>query len=278
MGVLWLAISLGHAGPWTRDLGSFYVQGGADVYVPAEYVQRGRPARATDDRFTGTLYSLYGEVGVSPAHPVQVVFSLPFARYRVDFEREDAFRTAVGSVTTNRLQDLRVMPQVALHPDAPLAVGLEVKQPLYRNGEICSDYAVFGDVCAVPGDGQTDITPWVLAGATAGAAPFWAELGLGYLHRTERFVGWDPDLAFVDGFTWQSNLGVDLGGSLWMLKSRGVKNLARDRVTNEFAAIAPGVLFTFWDHLGLDIHVSWEVWANNQSRGVTYGAGVSWFN
>jgi len=248
------------------------------VYIPSEYVQRGRSATVSEDRFTGSLYTLYGEVGLSPAHPIQVVFSVPFARYRVDFEREDAFRTAAGSVTTNRFQDLRIMPQVALHPNAPVAVGLEVKQPLYQNNRVCADYPLFREVCAIPGDGQTDITPWLFAGGSTKDAPFWAELGVGYLHRTENFYKWKTDLEFVDGFTWQTNLGVNLGDSLWMLKTRGVKNIQKDKVTNEFASVAPGALFMFLDHVGLDLHVSWEVWANNQSRGVTYGGGVSWFN
>jgi len=278
MGWAILLAGLAHAGPWTRDLGSYYVQGGADIYMPSEYVERGRRAGTSDDTFTGTLYSLYGEVGLSPAHPVQVVFSVPFARYRVDFERDDAFRTATGSVTTNRMQDLRIMPQVALHPEIPVALGVEVKQPMYRNNRVCKEYPIFQEVCAIPGDGQTDITTWVLAGGSTARAPFWGELAVGYLHRTENFYKWNTDLVFVDGFTWQSTVGANLGDSLWMVKTRGVKNLAADKVTNEYASVSPGVLLTFWDQVGLDVHVAWEVWAKNQSRGVTVGAGVSWFN
>ncbi len=267
------------AGPWTRDLGSFYLQAGTDVYIPTEYVEQGDTlGGVSDDTFTGHLYTLYGEFGVSPGHPVQVAFSLPFARYRVEFEREDAFRKAVGSVTTNRLQDLRLLPQVALHPDAPIAAGVEFKVPLYSNDSICEDYELFRDVCAVPGHGQTDITPWFLAGGSAKKAPFWGEVGVGYLHRMENFNKWRTEIELVDGITWQTTVGANLGESYWMLKTKGVKNLQRDGITNEYATVTPSALLTAWDHVGVDLHVGWEVWANNQSRGVSYGVGVSWFN
>jgi len=275
---LLLMSGLADAGPWTRELGSFYVQGGGDVYVPSEYVERGKSVTVSEDEFTGHLYTLYGEVGVSPKHPVQVVFSVPFARYRVDFEREDPFKTAEGFVTTNRFQDLRIMPQVALHKSAPIAVGVEFKQPLYSNRSICKKYNTFQEICAIPGHGQNDITPWFLLGGSAKNAPFWGEIGVGYLYRTENFHKWNPKIELSDGFTWQTTTGANLGKSFWMIKTKGVKNFKSDKVTNEYASIAPGALFTAWDHVGLDLHVGWEVWANNQSRGVTYGAGVSWFN
>mgnify|MGYP006928189173 CR=1 FL=1 len=266
------------AGPWTRELGSYYVQGGGDVYVPTEYVQKGDDEVAvSDDVFTGHLYTLYAEVGLSPKHPVQLVVSLPFARYRVDFYREDAFKTAEGSVTTNHFQDLRIMPQVALHKDYPIAAAVEIKQPLYSNRTICKQYNVFQEICAIPGHGQNDITPWLLIGGSAKNAPFWAEAGLGYLWRTENFRKWNPGFELVDGLTWQTTTGANLGKSFWMIKTKGVKNFKSDKVTNEYASISPGALFTAWDRVGIDLHVGWEFWANNQSRGVTYGAGVSWF-
>lgn len=262
------------AGAWTRSRGEYYAKLGADVYVAGDYVVPGGGDAATQS-YVGQQYGAYAELGLSSGHPVQLAASVPFTVGAVAFERSDTFQTATGRIVSARMGDLRFRPQVALHRDLPLAVAVEVKVPLYAVDRICADEGPYRDLCPRPGDGQVDLTEWVLAGASLAALPLWGEVGLGYQHRTEWFVGWDTDLQLADAVVWAATVGANAGALIAMVKADGAHPLRDDGVTPGAVRLGPGVLYTVGGEVGLEARAQWDVQARAASRGMSVGAGVS---
>lgn len=274
MTLLLALLSVADAGAWTRSLGEYYGKVGVDVYVARDYVVPGG-GDAASQSYLGQQYGAYVELGLLEVHPVQLGISAPLTIGSVDFERADVFQSATGHVTSVRLGDLRLQPQVALHPDIPVAFAVEVKLPLYTVDGICSEYGPYADVCPRPGDGQIDVTEWVIAGASLSGVPLWGEVGLGYQHRTEVFIGWDTDLELADGVVWASTVGGTVGPLVVMVKADGTHPLRSDRVTPGWVRVGPALLLTLGEHIGLEARAQWDVAAQVTSRGTGVGAGVS---
>jgi len=277
LGVL-LALSLAnaaHAGAWTRAYGSYYAKAGFDVYIAGNYTIGDRIAGEGQTYF-GKQLNLYGEVGVLPWWPVQLVAQLPAVNAGTLHEGAIDFSATSARATTVRVGDLRVSLQTAVHPKLPLAVAIEAKIPCYANGRVGIDYgAAFQELFPLPGDGQVDLTGWFLAGASIENTPLWNDFAVGYRHRTEWFVGWSTDVVFVDGIAFGDTFGATLGRWTPMLRVDGIVNPKQDDVTRQYLAVAPQLLVDLEHGIALEARVSFDVWARNAAQGIGGGVGVS---
>lgn len=268
-----LAPPVAHGGAWTRPLGSHYAKVGADWFVSRQpFVPDG--AEGAVQRFVGHHYGGYLEVGLSPKHPVQLAISAPVTVGVATFEQSDSFQRATGSLSVTRPGDLRVRPQIALHRTLPLAAAVEARVPLYRIDGICEGDPLAG-LCPRPGDGQVDITGWLLAGAALAGTPLWGEIGLGYVHRTAWFLGWDTPYRFGDGAAWSAAVGAQAGPALLMVKGDGVQPWVADDITARFARVGPAVLVDVHAGLALEGRLQVDLATRAISRGVGFGVGVS---
>ncbi|HCP44993.1 MAG TPA: hypothetical protein DIU15_03075, partial [Deltaproteobacteria bacterium] len=72
------------AGAWTRTFLDTYVKASADFYRATSYVDP-QTGQTHDDDFFGQQYSVYGELGLVRAWPVQVSMLLPMTIGRRSF-------------------------------------------------------------------------------------------------------------------------------------------------------------------------------------------------
>ncbi len=264
-----------HGGAWTKEVGDAYVKGGADVYQALRYVVPGAAEPVDGGTFFGQQYGVYAEVGVLPPWRGQIAIAAPLTVGTATGTAQDAFGDLELKATSVRMGDLRLLPQIALHKTAPVAAMLEIKIPLYRNGSIGGSSPVFMDFFPIPGDGQLDVTAWLLGGAAPSGATFF-EGGLGYRRRTEAFFGWDTTIEFVDGLTFTGTGGVRGGPVLVMLKADGVVSVATDDVTRQFVTAGPALLVDLASGVAIEARFAGELWARNASQGIGGGLGVSW--
>lgn len=261
------------AGAWTKDAGSYYTKAGGDGFWALSWAQSGVQAR-DQDRFLGQQYSLYGEFGLLKAHPVQIAGSLPLSVGTLWFVRRDNGTRAEGRATVHRMGDIRLRPQVALHPDKPIALAVEVKIPGYRVDTVCDDNPAFLVLCPRPGDGQIDIQPMVLGGGQVGKKGF-AELGVGYRHRTEIFLGWDTDFEFGDSLVVEGGGGAWAGKLLVMGKVDANVLFRSDATSAQYVRLGPSVLFDVAEGIGIEARTQADVTAVNAPRGLGFGVGIS---
>jgi len=267
-----------HAGAWTKAFGDYYVKAGADFYKATSYVDPTTGEVVEGLEFFGQQYSIYGEVGVLPWWPLQVAVMLPVSVGTTTFEEPTVFPEGESArATSARLGDLRVMLQTSiLKKDFQLSPAFELKVPMYSNDSVGSDFGTWSEAFPLPGDGQLDVTGWLMMGGAIPKAPVFIQGGLGYRHRTEVFVDWTTDLVFVDGIPFTTTIGVTAGPFLGMLQLDGIKNIKEDDVTRENISLGFGAFVTVWKGLAIEARVAGDVWANNAARGVSFGAGLSW--
>lgn len=261
------------AGAWTKEVGELYTKVGADVYRPLAFVMPGDDEVSSGTYF-GQQYGLYAEAGVVPGYKGQLSVSAPLVVGTVHTEYVDSQGTIPLRATTVRPGDLRVAAQVALHPRLPFAAAVEAKIPLYANGRVGEDYPTFSSLFPKPGDGQLDVTTWLYGGFTPFADGF-AEIGLGWRHRTELFVGWLTPIHLVDGVVFGAKAGRTFGRVLPIVGVEGVVNPVRDTRSGERVTLYGTALIDLAPGLALEPRISGEVWAKNTSRGIGGGLGVS---
>jgi hypothetical protein len=273
--VLLLALgvsTLAEAGPWTREKGSYYTKTGADGYWALDWDQAGS-AVMDSDRYLGQQYSVYGELGLPTGHPVQLAISAPLTVGTVWFTRKADGQTAEGRATVMRAGDLRLRPQVAIHPTKPIAAALEIKLPMYGVDGVCDDNPQFRDLCPRPGDGQIDLTGWALVGG--GFNWGFAEVGLGYQHRTEWYLGWDTPLAFGDSVVFTAGGGASAGPVLIMARVDGNWWPDDDGVTSQQTRVGPSVLVDVAEGIAIEARSQLDVVARHAGRGLGFGVGIS---
>jgi hypothetical protein len=157
-----------------------------------------------------------------------------------------------------------------------LRPGIDLKIPLYSNDSIGGEFDTWSQAFPMPGEGQIDVTAWLLMGSSIPKAPVFVQGGVGYRHRTEHFIGWDTDLEFVDGLPFTATVGATFGPFLGMLQLDGIKNFRKDETTAEHVGLGFSAFVTVWKGLAIEARVAGDVWANNTSRGVSFGTGLSW--
>ena len=266
------------AGAWTRSFGDHYVKLGADFYKAISYVDPATGEEVSGLDFFGQQYSLYGEVGVLPWWPLQIGVLLPVSVGTLSFTDDNLFAEGERArATSARLGDLRVSVQTSiLKKGFQLSPAIELKIPLYSNDSIGSEFDTWSQAFPMPGEGQIDVTAWLLMGSSIPKAPVFVQGGVGYRHRTEHFIGWDTDLEFVDGLPLTATVGATFGRFLGMLQLDAIKNFREDETTAENVSLGFSAFVTVWKGLAVEARVAGDVWANNTSRGVSFGAGLSW--
>ena len=269
------------AGAWTKDVGDLYLKGGADLYS-AQTFQAPGAIEQSEGTYFGQQYGLYVEAGVLPIYPLQLSVGAPATVGIHNTQIFDAFGELPVRAVTVRGGDMRVSLQTALARDKPLAVALEVKVPLYRNGGVGQSVPNFVELFPKPGDGQLDYTLWLYGGA-APLPNLFAEGGLGYIHRTESFVGWDTEVVFNDGPRGLAKVGYRLGPVLPIVGIEGqfafkgtTADGEEDPYTRQFVIASANALIDLAGGLAVEPRVAVDLWARNAPKGVGYGLGLSY--
>jgi hypothetical protein len=280
--VIALLAAAAEAGPWTRPAGSWYAKLGFDLYIAPEYVSPvtltpGAAASGTTG-YRGEQVGAYVELGVLPPDTwrVQLAIAAPLSVGHTHFAFDNGFGEIAGHATVGRLGDVRLTPQVALHPTAPLAAALEIKVPGYRNDSVCADnpYRIY---CPRPGDGQVDLTPELLAGLSRGKV--FGEAAAGWRIRTDWVLGAEgPVTPLGDGPAFSVGGGWNAAPVLLMARVEG--NFVpdpEDETTPEAVRAGPAALWTLDEDrgLGLEARFMADLWARGTSRGIGGGLGVS---
>ena len=278
LGLLLAAPSSAQAGAWSKNFGELYTKVGADFYKAARYVDPNTGEEVEGLDFFGQQYSLYAEVGVLPKWPLQLSVLLPLSVGISHFPDETIFAEGdTGRATTIRLGDMRVQVQTAiLRKGFQLSPAVELKIPLYGNGEVGSKFGTWREAFPLPGDGQLDVTGWIYLGGALAKTPMFVQGGVGYRHRSSTFIGWETDLDFVDGIPFTATWGVNLGPILAMLQVDGIKNIRDDEITRENLSVGVGIFASVWRGLAIEGRFAGEVWANNAAQGISFGVGLSW--
>jgi hypothetical protein len=273
--VLLLLPSSADAGAWTRAFGNYYAKTGVDVYAAGTY-QAADVVSLDGQRFLGWQAGVYAEVGVLPSHPVMVAVQAPFASQTLYLGPREG--EILPRATTRRLGDLRVTLQTSVLPDGgPLSVGVEAKLPMYANDTVGGSFAGFEELFPLAGEGQIDVTGWLLGGASLSGG-WWGEAAVGYQHRSELFVGWSEagDLAFADRLRAYAGVGLTRGRVIAILRAEGQKSLAADDgLTAENLSLGPVVLVDVVEGIAIEGRIAGDIWARNATRGVGYGLGLS---
>jgi hypothetical protein len=267
--MLW--VSLAHAGAWTKSLGEIYAKAGADYYTALRYQQ----PLDSEGSYLGQQYGVYAEAGVLPGWRGQLAVSWPLVVGAHRTVHEDPFGSTEIRAATVRTGDLRLAAQVALHPELPVALSLDLKVPTYRNGTVGEGYPVYQRLFPKPGDGQVDLGAML----SAGLSPWeggWAELGAGYVHRTELFVGWEPGLSLTDGLRLSARAGHALGRVMPALGLEGTLSPRASLYTRSQITLSLSALVGLTGAWSLEPRVAGELWTQHTSQGLGAGLGLSW--
>lgn len=274
LGLLVLHCGAAEAGAWGRTLGEGYVKAAIDAYGSLRYIDLGG---TEGRRYFGLTPSLYAEVGLTPGWPVHVAIHLPATFSVLRFTDRARFGPdAMGTATSVRPGDLRLTAHVQLWARGlQVAVEGELKVPLYENGRVGQRFGAWQAVFPLPGDGQIDAAGLVLVGGGLGPSPLWAEGAVGYLHRTEWFVGWDPPDKVGDGWIVRAKLGFGIRGGGFSVGLDSLRSFVPDEVTKEHLSVVASLWLPLAPGLCLELRASVEPWARNATQGVGFGVGLS---
>jgi hypothetical protein len=265
----WVAVA--HAGAWTKSLGELYAKAGADYYTALRYEE----PLDSEGSYLGQQYGVYAELGLLPGWKGQLAVSWPLVVGAHHTVYRDAFGSTEVRATTIRPGDLRLAAQVALHPELPLALSLDAKVPTYRNGTVGEGYPVYQRLFPKPGDGQVDLGAMLFAGLSPWEGG-WAELGAGYVHRTELFVGWAPELALTDGLRFVARGGQAIGRVMPVLGLEGTLSPQPSLYTRSQVTLSLSALLQLAQGLALEPRVAGDLWTQHTSQGLGAGIGLSW--
>lgn len=266
-----------HAGPWVKEAGDGYLKLGLSQYEADESFNFGV---ATGLSYTGTLANLYAEFGLPG--DTQLVADVPFV-WGVNTSPQGVLYEQ-RSLGDGRFE-LDWAPLKALAPadselrGLPLALGVEVKVPLYANLADRDDVGAWDDsIEKFPnaGDGNVDVTPKLLAGLSFHPFPGWATAELGY---RARFGGFVDGLWLAGGagvFVWPDWIALGVYGN-------ALVNFTEDadlhvRASREFAYAQGYILLQspYAPGLGLNAGFGRLVWSRNASAGQDLSLGVSY--
>ena len=267
------------AGPWTKDLGQVYVKLNegfffSDSFINAEGVV------TPGAEYLGVTTSLYFEVGLWKGLQLQGL--LPYTVGTNESDRggdEDKTRRARKAGGADLLLGLQYSPPIDLGA-LRLATRLEFKVPLYDVGEAATGIAELDNLFPALGDGQLDITLWLVVGGSL-PGPFYAWGEVGYRFRTEAFVGDGPvdDRSFVDSVAWLGQAGWSFyKRMILMVNFIGVMAVKDDRFTKSYITVGPGLYLPVWRGLALEANVDPIVHARNSAPGFSFGFGISYTN
>lgn len=271
------------AGAWTKGFGEVYAKVDAGAYVALRYVDP-RTGESIDASYVGQRYGLYAEAGLLPWHPLQLSLSVPFATIgTTTFGDERLFGPeGKATATSGWPGDLQIGLQTALVPSGSplqLAAAFDLKVPMYGNDAVGSSYGPWKDVFPLPGDGQVDVGGRLIAGGSLpvpGPVTPWLEGGIGYLHRSEAYVGYTTDRVLVDGMPAFFAFGLGSGRGFVLVRLDAHINVERDDDTREglVAALQGGV--SLGKGFSVEGRIAGEPWVRGASQGLSFGLGLSW--
>lgn len=224
----------------------------------------------------GWQLGAYGELGILRTHPLMLTVQAPWASSTLYFPQVDG--AARPRATTRRLGDVRLSLQTSVLPDGgPVSVAVEAKVPMYDNDSVGRSYGGYERLFPLAGEGQIDLTAWVLGGASL-PGNAWLEGAVGYEHRTNWFVGWQDrdELNFQDRMRAWCGGGVALGPSFWMVRAEARVALGPDDgITAESLTLGPSWMIDLAPGIALEPRLAWDAWARNATRGWGVGLGLS---
>lgn len=263
------------AGPWTKDLGHFYVKLNEGIFSSDTFVNADGLAQSDGTSYLGATTSLYFEVGIWKG--VQITGLLPYtvgtnSRNTGSGNGRHARRAGGGDL----LLGLQASPPWRL--PLPLAVRLEFKLPLYDVTDRPTGVTELDNLFPALGDGQVDVTLWLAAGGSL-PGPFYAWGEVGYRFRTEAFLGDRPTdgRSFVDSLAWLGQVGWTFYGRMVLAANFiGVVALADDLYTKSYITLGPALYLPVWRGLALEASFDPIIYARNSAPGLSFGFGVSY--
>ena len=269
LAMLALAAGPAQAGPWTKDLGQFYVKLNEGVFVSDSFIDaNGKTVAGTD--YLGLTTSVYFELGVWRG--VQLVGLVPYTVGRNSLS--DGIRT-LRAGGGDLLLGLQASPPWKL--PLRLAARLEAKIPLY---DVSRAPEIFATRYPAFGDGQLDLTLWFAAGGSFARSFYtWAEIG--YRFRTEGFVGDAPSdgRSFSDSVAWLGQVGWSFYKRMVLaVNAIGVMALAGkdDLYTKSYLTLGPSVYLPVYRGLAIEASFDPILYARNSAPGISFSFGVSY--
>jgi hypothetical protein len=271
------------AGAWTKGFGEVYAKVDAGAYVALRYVDP-RTGEAVDASYVGQRYGLYAEAGLLPWHPLQLSLSIPALTIgTTSFGDERLFGPdGRATATSGWPGDLQIGLQTSLVPSGSplqLAAAFDLKVPMYGNDAVGGRFGPWKDVFPLPGDGQLDVGGRLVAGGslpTLGKVTPWLEGGVGYLHRSEVYVGYTTDRELVDGIPAFLSFGLASPKGFALVRADGYFNAAADDDSREGLVVALQGGVALGRGFSLEGRVAGEPWVRGASQGLSFGLGVSW--
>ncbi len=253
------------AGPWTKSAGEVYLQTGERLFVADSFVNPSGQL-VSDVEYLGASSFLYFEVGI--AERLQVQGYLPYTVAINTYG--DGWRYMHGG-----WGDATVGVQWAPISGQLLALRADAKIPMY---DVDGYSGLYEENLPALGSGNVDSTLWASYGGMLPDTQIYLFAEAGYRLRTELFVGGTPDqdLAFADGFVFNTQIGGALSNHFSLAMSvSGLIPFEDDGVSEGninvgqsfFAPIRNG-----WAVVG---GVEQSVWARNGSRGFGVNLGVA---
>ena len=265
--VLLLLPAPASAGPWTKDLGQFYLKLGESLFFADAY--RGADGQLVEGETTylGVSTSLYYEVGVYKG--LHLWGYLPYLVAQNNFQKSG--RSTLNASGGDALLGVQYSPPFTLL--FPAALKLEIKVPLYEVAEIPIGFAA-------PGDGQLDFAFFVSAGGSLGKVPLFFYGELGYRLRSDVFVGQSSGASFGDGLAYFASVGYTLWERLTVsLNSGGSLPFDSGQATKGYVTLGPAVYVVLWRGLAAEASFDPMIYTNqNASPGFGFSLGVSYKN
>ncbi|MCA9668144.1 MAG: hypothetical protein KC503_21245 [Myxococcales bacterium] len=255
------------AGPWTKDLGQFYVKLNQGLFIASSTPSvMGGVVSGVD--YLGATTSLYFEAGVWKG--LQVQGFIPYLFSSNDYVNDAAFINAGGA---DMILGVQYTPPLRL--PFKYALRVDVKVPLYT---VIPDVP-FATRYPALGDGQLDLTFWLALGGSLDKIPLYGFVELGYRHRTEAYTGDDPGdgRSFKDGIALFGQVGYKLFSRLLvMANASAILTPVDDVYTKSYVTVGPGIFVKIWKGLAFEANFDAIPWAKNSATGLQFGAGLSW--
>jgi hypothetical protein len=258
-----------HAGPWTKDLGHFYVKLNEGFFFSDSFIDAsGRTVTGTD--YLGITTSVYFEVGLWKGLQIQGL--LPHTVGTNSFKDGTNTRRVGGSDMLLGLQ-----AQIPVPIKLKLAARVEAKIPLYDIGKTTG--TGLDNLFPALGDGQLDMTIWLAFGGGIPKLPVYAWGEVGYRFRTEAFIGEGPsdDRSFVDSIAWLGQVGWTFYKRMIVLVNFiGVMAVKSDPYTKSWITVGPALYLPVYKGLAIEANVDPIVYARNSAPGMSFAFGLSY--
>jgi hypothetical protein len=262
------------AGPWTKNLGEFYLKLAEGFFIANSFVDASGNL-VSGARYLGATTSAYGEIGIYRG--LQLQLHLP---YTYSQNRFDAGGSVRGAVNVGGGDATFAVQATPISLPFPWAVRAEIKVPFYQVGGVTGPNAASFPAL---GDGQLDFTFLLSAGLGLSVVPLYFFAEVGYRHRTEVFVGAGNGNRFADGIVINAQVGytlfqrllvaANLSGTIPFDQS---SSSLEGRATKGYLMVGPSLYVPVYRGLALEASFDPIVWSRNSAAGFGLGFGLSY--